>query len=138
MREFIVNGKPYFDVKAIREVRKDVCRGIRSNSEFVAKKGIKDFVYGKVVDNELVVTAKYSRKFGSVFVNEDAVSELFSEKTATAAPPLIEDADFVFFRDDDGREYRVPMRGERSKDGIYFEVKGVMTTFNMPSLNDPG
>ncbi len=94
---------------------------------------------GKVVNDILEITEKRSRKYGSVYVNKEEVKELFEEGTTMVdppAPPILEDDDLVFFRDQSGKEHNVLMRGERTKEGIYFRVKDVMRVFEMPHLND--
>ncbi len=137
MFEYAANNKTYIDLKDIREECKDYCKGTRSHKQLIERKTLQDYVYGQVIDNELIITEKHSRKFGSVFVNKEEVIELFNipeEERVVEAPPLIEDKDLVFFKDDDGKEYYVPMRGARSKNEICFQVKGVMRAFEMPNL----
>lgn len=139
MLEYNLNDKIYIDIKDIRAGYHDFCKGIRSNQQLMDKKNIKSFVYGKIVENQLVQTEKLSRKFGSIFINKDELSELFttneSKEKLETAPPVISDSDLVFFKDDDGREYNITMRGTRDKKGIYFKVKDIMYLFEMQFLN---
>ena len=140
MQEYQSNNAIYIDINDIRkEFKSTYCRGIRSNTQLLERKNITDFVYGRIVDDKLVVTEKLSRKLGSTYINKAVLGELFEDKeedTLPPAPPLIEDRDLVFFKDDQGREFNVPMRGDRTKDGIFFQVKSVMHLFEMTSLNN--
>lgn len=136
MQEFTANNITYINIKDIFAERKDYCRGIRSYNQLLERKNIKDTVYGQIVNDELVITEKYSRKFGSIFINKTELSELFRSEPESfpPAPPVIEDKDLVFFKDENNTEYNVLMRGERTIDGIYFKVKDVMWVFEKPSL----
>ena len=140
MQEYQSNNAVYIDINDIRrEFKNTYCRGIRSNTQLLERKNITDFIYGRIVDDKLVVTDKLSRKLGSTYINKAVLGELFEDKEEDKlppAPPLIEDRDLVFFKDDQGREFNVPMRGERTKDGIFFQVKAVMHLFEMTSLHN--
>lgn len=141
MREYIANNTTYIDIKDIRAECKEYCKGTHSYAELLRKKNITNTVYGRTNDNgELIITSTYSKKFGSIFINKEDLGELFEnrpvQETLPPAPPLIEDKDLVFFKDDEGKEYSVPMRGERTREGIYFQVKAVMWAFDMKSLNN--
>ncbi len=87
-------------------------------------------------NGEVIITEKYSMKNGSIFILKSAIAYMFEsgEQPLLPAPPILEDNDLVFFKDDNGREYQVLMRGERTREGIYFQVKGVMDVFKQPSL----
>lgn len=137
MREYEVNNQIYIDIKDIRNECKTYCKGIRSNSQLIERKNIKDFVYGQVINDNLEVSEKLSKKFGSTFINKNAIQELFDspEEIFPFAPSLIDDKDLVFFKDENGREYHVPMRGERTKDGIYFQAKAIMNLFQIKNLD---
>lgn len=50
------------------------------------------------------------------------------------APPVIDDNGFCFFKDANGVEYSVEMRGVRTKDGIFFKAKDLQGLFEMPNL----
>lgn len=136
MQEFTANNITYINIKDIFAERKDYCRGIRSYTQLLERKNIKDTVYGQIVNDELVITEKYSRKFGSIFINKTELTELFHSEPESfpPAPPVIEDKDLVFFKDENNTEYNVLMRGERTREGIYFKVKDVMWVFEMPNL----
>ncbi len=141
MKEYQVSNTIYIDIKDIKAECKDYCKGTRSYTQLLQKKNITNYVYGQLVDDQLNITDKYSKKLGSIFINKDDLKELFDnlklpKETLLPAPPLIEDKDLIFFKDDEGKEYSVPMRGERTKEGIYFQVKGVMSVFDMPSLQN--
>lgn len=137
MIEYSLNHKTYIDLKDVRNEHKAYCKGTRTNNQLVEKKNFKDYIFGRVgIDEQLVATEKLSRKFGSIFVNKDELNELFETQAheLPQAPPLITDKDLVFFKDDDGITYNVPMRGERTQEGIYFRVKSVMEVFKMANL----
>lgn len=139
MREYELNDTIYIDISDIRtEYKSTYCRGIRSNNQLLERKNITDYVYGRIINDRLTITEKLSKKLGSIYINKSVLGELFETKedTIPSAPPLIEDKDLVFFKDDNGREYSVPMRGTRTKDGIYFQVKAIMRLFEMPTLNN--
>ena len=139
MNEYSLNNKTYIDLKDVRNEHKSYCKGTRTNNQLIEKKNFKDYIFGRigVDDKQLVATEKLSRKFGSIFVNKEELKELFETKTPQLppAPPLITDKDLVFFKDDDGITYNVPMRGERTQEGIYFRVKSVMEVFKMDNLH---
>lgn len=137
MIEYTLNNKTYIDLKDVRNEHKAYCKGTRTNNQLIERKNLKDYIFGRVgVDDQLVITEKLSRKFGSIFVNKGELKDLFETKTPQLppAPPLITDEDLVFFKDDDGISYNVPMRGERTQEGIYFRVKSVMEVFKMDNL----
>lgn len=81
-----------------------------------------------------------SRQSGSAFVNIEELSEIFNsqanEYTILEAPPIIEDDDLVFFKDENGEEYNVIMRGDRTRKGIYFKVKDIERVFEMNRLDE--
>lgn len=136
--EYSVGEKVYIDLGQLVPLR-PYAIGCASIPQLLKKKGFKDIVNGKVVSDILEVTEKRSRKYGSVFVNKEEVNELFEEGTTEVdppAPPIIEDEDLVFFRDQSGKEHNVLMRGERTKEGIYFRVKDVMNVFQINKLNE--
>ena len=138
MFEYTLNNKTYIDLKEVRNECKEYCKGARTNNQLIEKKNIKDYIFGRVgiIDNELLPTEKLSRKFGSIFVNKEELHEIFNnQETLLEAPPLITDDDLVFFKDVEGITYNVPMRGERTQDGIFFRVKSVMEVFKMKNLN---
>lgn len=132
MIEYTLNGKTYIDLKDVRDEHKDYCKGTRTNSQLVQTKNFKDYIYGRIYGESLVATEKLSRKFGSIFVNKEELNGL-NDNIVPPAPPLIE-TDEPFYIDDEGNEYHVPMRGERTKDGIFFRVKSVMEVFKMNNL----
>jgi hypothetical protein len=139
MIEYGLDNKVYIDIRDIRAECSVYCKGIRSNQQLLEKKNISDYIYGKIVDNKLERAKKLSRKFGSTFINKSAITELFQEDDQSKLeplPPIIDDTDLVFFKDEDGREYNVTMRGTRIKTGIYFKVKDIMYLFEMPTLNN--
>ena len=136
MFEYTLNNKTYIDLKDVRIEHKDYCKGTRTNNQLVERKNFKDYIFGRVgIDNDLVATEKLSRKFGSIFVNKEELNALYEkQETLPPAPSLITDKDLVFFKDEDGITYDVPMRGERTQDGIFFRVKSVMEVFKMANL----
>lgn len=131
-------GKTYIDLKDVRTNCKDYCKGIRSMTQMVERKGYNDVVYGRVINNVLVITRSLSKKYGSVYVNKDELSEVFEKDSTqtdvTIAPPSILDHDLQFFIDEQGKEHHVDMRGERTPKGIFFDLKDVARVFQMNNL----
>ena len=136
MNEYTINDTTYIDIRDIRKDHKDYCKGTRSNNQLLERKNITDFIFARIENNQLIITERLSRKFGSIFINKNVLTELFDQReTLLSAPPLITDQDLVFFRDDNGKEFNVPMRGERTQERIFFQVKAVMEVFQMDNLN---
>lgn len=140
LTEYAFNDKVYVDIKELLPLR-PYAKGV-SNSmpRLIARKGYEDVTIGKIVDGELIQTEKYSCRFGTKFVCKAEVMELFEENTDAIveyppAPPVIEDEDLVFFKDEEGVEYDVLMRGSRTREGIYFKVKDVERVFRMKRLD---
>lgn len=139
MIEYGLDNKVYIDIRDIRAECPVYCKGVRSNQQLLDKKNIKDYIYGKIVDNKLEQTEKLSRKYGSTFIDKSAITELFQvddQSKLEPLPPTIDDEDLVFFKDEDGREFNITMRGKRTKNDIYFKVKDIMYLFEMPTLNN--
>ena len=100
---------------------------------------LKSVVFGAITNDQLVEHAKYSRKFSKYFVLVSEVMKEFNDTTNETykikqAPAIIDDNGFSFFKDANGVEYNVEMRGERTKDGIYFKGKDLQSLFEMPNL----
>ncbi len=136
LTEYTINDKTYVDVKDIRANHKAYCKGTRSIAQLVERKGFRDLLYGRVIGGDVELTATMSRQNGTTFVNKNEVAELFDSAAPPALPlpPVINDKDLVFFKDDDGEEYQVCMRGKRTRNGIYFKAKDVQEVFQMPNL----
>lgn len=135
MQSYTINNEIYYDAKDIRDNYKLYSKGIRSNTGLIEKKKIKNYVFGILENNKVTVTEKLSKKFGTVYINKNELTELLDTSNIQKAPPLITDSDLVFFKDEEGREYQVPMRGEITKEKIYFQVKAVAELFEMKSLS---
>lgn len=137
MQAYTINTSTYFDIKDIKTNYPNYYKGFRSYSGFLEKKKIKNYIYGILENDEVRVTEKLSKKTGSIYINKNELSEILDNETTNnlpKAPPLIIDSDLVFFKDEEGNEYQVPMRGERTKDKIYFQVKKIAELFQMPNL----
>ncbi len=136
MIEYTLNNKTYIDIRDLRNEHKDYCKGTRSSTQLLTRKGIKDFIYGKlsVDETELIQTEKLSKKFGSIFIDKQELAKLFEVKQETIpdAPPLITDKDLIFFKDDEGNQFDVHMRGHMTRECIF--VKAVMNVFKMVYL----
>ena len=50
-------------------------------------------------------------------------------------PPLLELSDSEKFRDEQGNVHEVEVRGEKTKDGIWFKCKDIAHVFEMESLH---
>lgn len=139
LTEYSIDHKIYIDVKEVRANCKQFCKGTRSISQLIETKGFQDVIFGRILDGTIEITASMSRRVGTAFVNKEELSELFVEDANTPklppAPPVIADKDLVFFKDDQGSEYDVLMRGERTRKGIYFKVKDVERVFQMDRLD---
>lgn len=100
----------------------------------------KSIVFGAITNDQLAQHTKYSRKFSKYFVTISEVMKEFNKNEINTkysikqAPAIIDDNGFCFFKDGNGVEYNVEMRGERTKDGIYFKGKDLQSLFEMPSL----
>ncbi len=138
LTEYIINDKTYIDIKDIRSTFKAYCKGTRSIPQLIDRKGYRDIIYGSIVDGSVQITQTMSRKHGTTFVNKIEVAELFNapEEELPLAPPILSDKDLVFFKDEEGNEYKVLMRGERTRKGIYFKVRDVEQVFQMPRLEE--
>lgn len=136
MQSYTINNEIYYDAKDIRDNYKLYSKGIRSNTGLIEKKKIKNYVFGVLENNKVTVTEKLSKKFGTVYINKNELTELLDTSNIQKAPPLITDSDLVFFKDEEGREYQVPMRGERMKEKIYFQVKAVAELFKVSNLHN--
>lgn len=138
--EYPINGKIYVDLKQLLPLR-PYGVGCKSISQLIAKKHYQSIINGQIIDGVLVVKEKRSYKLGSVFVEKSEILDLFDEHTIEIveyppAPAVIEDEDLIFFKDDEGIEHSVLMRGERTRQGIYFKVKDVERVFEMKRLDD--
>jgi hypothetical protein len=138
--EYSVNDKIYIDLKQLLPLR-PYAVGCKSIAQLIGKKQYQSIINGQIIDGTLVVKEKRSYKHGSIFVDKAEIAELFDAHTTEiveypSAPPLLEDTDLVFFKDDDGDEHHVLMRGTRTREGIYFKVKDVERVFEMKRLDD--
>lgn len=133
--EYPIGDKIYVDLKQLLPLR-PYGVGCKSISQLIAKKHYQSIINGQIIDGVLVVKEKRSYKLGSVFVEKSEILDLFDEHTIEIveyppAPAVIEDEDLVFFKDDEGIEHSVLMRGERTRQGIYFKLKDVERVFEM-------
>lgn len=137
--EYLINGKTYIDLKEVRVNCKQYCKGTRSMAQLIERKNLRDTIYGLIKDGTVVVTETLSRQRGTTFVVKEELAELFIVEANASelplAPPVIKDKDLIFFKDEDGGEYDVLMRGERTRKGIYFKMKDVERVFQMKRLD---
>jgi hypothetical protein len=138
--EHSLNNKIYVDLKELLPLR-PYGTGCKSLTQLIRKYQYNDVINGQVKNNILIQTEKRSFKHGSVFVSKTEIIDLFSNDTSAIveyppAPPILEDSDLVFFKDDDGNEHSVLMRGERTRQGIYFKVKDVERVFEMKRVSE--
>lgn len=136
MQNYTINDETYYDIKDVRDNYKLYCKGIRSNTGLIEKKKITNYVFGILENNKITITNKLSKKFGSIYINKKELTELLEITNIQEAPPLITDSDLVFFKDEEGREYQIPMRGKRTKENIYFQVKAVAELFENKNLHN--
>lgn len=138
--EYTLNNNIYVDVKELLPLR-PYATGCKSLTQLIRKHKYNNTINGMIKDGVIMQTDKRSFKHGSVFVSKTEIMELFANNTPAIieyppAPPIIEDEDLVFFKDDDGNEHTVLMRGDRTRQGIYFKVKDVERVFEMKRLDD--
>lgn len=139
LTQHTINEKIYIDLKQVLNSCKNYCKGIRSIKQLIQAKSFSDYLYGEVVDGNIHIRDNLKRAANySVYVHKDELNVLFDDASnePLPAPPIITDNDLVFFKDEEGNEYDVCMRGERTKDGIYFKAKDVAKVFNMKHLLD--
>lgn len=126
------------DIKAYRKInpKSRKYKSVRSKKDLVEQYGLYH-IFGKIIDNTLVITPTYSMKTGSIFIKKNDYDKVFGEKPEVLpeAPPLLEDEDLYFFVDEDGKEYKVEMRGTRAKESIFFKVKDIMNVFEINDLH---
>jgi len=146
MHVYSFHQKEYIDTKdiidEIKAYRKNNPKSkkyktVRSKKDLVEKYNL-DHVFGRIINNVFVITSNYSMKNGSIYITKDDYDNAFGEKPELLqeAPPLLEDDDLIFFKSEDGTEYNVEMRGQRSKELIFFKVKDIMTVFQMQNLQN--
>lgn len=134
-----LNNAKYINAKDLLSI-KSYSKGCNNSVGTLIKRKSFDsssVVFGAIVDSQLVRHAKYSRKLSKYFVMVSEVMKEFGAKQAydiKQAPPIVVDNGFSFFKDANGIEYNVEMRGERTKDGIFFKGKDLQGLFEMPSL----
>ena len=139
LTEYLANGKTYVCLKEILPL-KPYARGINSIARLITNKGYQDVIGGKIVDGKLVVLNGSVSSRQTKFVNKVEVLVLFESNSKEIivyeqAPPILQADDLVFFKDDDGVEHHVLMRGQREKDKIFFKLKDVEKAFQMDRLD---
>ena len=137
LTEYKLNGATFIDIKDLLPLR-PYATGCTSIPKLIARKQLNNIINGRISNGALVQTETRSFKYGSVFVNKDDITDLFTNTDSVdpPAPPVITDDDLIFFKDSEGNQYDVLMRGERTKDGIFFKVKDVELVFKMTRLDD--
>ena len=141
LQDYELNGSKYFNVKDLVSV-KPYSKGCNNSVGTLIKRksfDTKSILIGTIENNQLVIHAKYSRKWSKYFVLRSEVMKEFQNNNnqiynIKQAPPVIDDNGFCFFKDANGVEYSVEMRGVRTKDGIFFKAKDLQSLFEMPNL----
>lgn len=139
MNTFLANNKEYIDVNDILKIILDhrtnnpkskTYKSVKSKKAIVESYNL-EHVFGRIINNVLAITEKYSMKHGSIFITKELFDLTFGDKPEKLdpLPNLLEDTDLVFFKDKKGNEYKVEMRGERKHDKIYFKVNDLMNVF---------
>jgi hypothetical protein len=118
----------------------------RSKPNFIKKyKFTEDnMIFGRInLDDQTIKQEEtmISKKFSKRFINCIAVNECLVDNTSAnmqilQAPPILDNVGFCFFKDDAGIEYNVEMRGERTKDKIYFSVNDLKIVLELNNLTD--
>lgn len=138
LTEYALSGKIYIDLKQVFPLR-PYAKGCHSIPQLIKRKEYKSVINGRIIDGVLHQTDKQSHKYGSKYVCKNEVNELFNatiDVVDPPAPPILEDKDLVFFKDENGVEYNVLMRGERTREGIFFKVKDVMKVCEIERLDE--
>lgn len=140
LTEYSLKGLIYIATKEILKVR-PYAKGIKTVNDLIAIKGYKDVILGKVTKGQLVQVEDNKTGRQPKFVNKNEVLSLFDTdsndvKILEPAPPILRADDLVFFKDNDGVEHHVLMRGERGKDKIFFKLKDVEKVFQMERLDE--
>ncbi len=139
LTEYLANGKTYVCLKEILPI-KPYASGSGSVTKLIANKGYQDVIGGKIVDGKLIVLGGSLKSKQTKFVNKMEIMVLFEQDSKEIvvydqAPPVLYADDLVFFKDDDGMEHHVLMRGQREKDKIFFRLKDVEKVFQMKRLD---
>lgn len=146
MKTFLANNKEYIDVNDILKIiienrtnnpKSKTYKSVKSKKAIVEAYNL-EHVFGRIINNVLAITEKYSMKHGSIFITKELFDLTFGDKPEKLdpLPNLLEDEDLVFFKDKEGNEYHVEMRGERKYDKIYFKVNDLMNVFENKNLHD--
>jgi hypothetical protein len=143
MKEFHLDNRIFVDIKDLKMEYKELFQGIRSYTQFLTNKKIKNFVYGQIVDDTLVVTEKYAKKTGSIFIDKEEIRGLVESGIESSlggmavlpesTPPIIL-GHAILFQDDKGNDYKVVIRGKHIREEIFFKVKDVMIVFDLKNL----
>ncbi len=140
--KYTKNDIEYFYLNDLFQI-KEYVKGFNNNKKrfLTAKFKDEDVIFGRLVmNNNIIVDKTYSPKYSKYFVKCDSVLSQFSEyikndknMSIKEAPAIISN-NICFFKDKNGIEHDVEMRGERTKDGIYFKCKDLQNVFEMNSL----
>jgi hypothetical protein len=144
MQAIKLNNNKYILANYILEHAPIYSKGIRSGKDLLRKKGINEYIFGRLVDNKWIQTDGKSAKFDKVLIKYDYVQkidELQGKKTADdngieQAPDIINLANNEKFQDETGNIIEIETRGERNVDKIYFKVKDIAIGFSMERLQD--
>ncbi len=140
LTEYSLRGLIYIGLKEILKLR-PYAKGIKTVNDLITNKGYKDVIIGKITKGQLIQVEDNNTGRQTRFVNKNEVLSLFDTnsndvKILEQAPPILRADDLVFFKDDDGVEHHVLMRGEREKDKIFFKLKDVEKVFQMERLDE--
>lgn len=137
------NDIEYFSVNDLFQI-KEYVKGYNNNKKrFLADKfkNKDDVIFGRIVmNNDIIIDKTYSPKYSKYFVKCDSVLSQFSDYIKNdknmniVEAPVIISNDICFFKDKDGVEHEVEMRGARLKDCIYFKCKDLQHLFEMNNL----
>jgi len=160
LSKFKYNGHEYYSMQDLMQ-NKQYSKGCNASQiKLIQRKKFNtelDILQGRVGIDDITIfkDTVISKKHTKRFVKCDAVMEEFRYIWDTAmqnndnneqigrwkvfdAKPLVKpmDNDFYMFKDKDGKQYSVEMRGERSRDKILFNCKEVGEMFEMNRLYD--
>ena len=139
-----INNKEYYSANDIYDFDNSFFYGCRNNIRNIVDKkniGDKDHIFAYNKDNDWIISnIKYCK--AKLLLSKDwCINNVpkFSNESSVEAeyeklPPKVELDDDQKFVDNDGNEYNITMRGERSYDKCYFKVDDISETFEMKSL----
>lgn len=122
-------------------------KGSRGSRALIKNKDINNtkYIFARNTNGEWVVTDGKSVKYDKVFFKKSFIkiipelnnsTNITDDKGIEKAPNVIRLKDEEKFKDNNGNVIEIETRGERKHDNIYFKVKDVANSFDMPKVQD--